>query len=36
MAGHGVPQALIDAAFEAAREFHARPLEDNAQRGVVI
>jgi isopenicillin N synthase-like dioxygenase len=27
MAGHGVPQAVIDAAFEAAREFHAMPLE---------
>ena len=28
MAGHGVPQAVIDAAFEASREFHALPLED--------
>src|SRR4051812_20551431 len=28
MAGHGVPQAVIDAAFEASREFHAMPLED--------
>ena len=28
VAGHGVPQPLIDAAFEASREFHAMPLED--------
>jgi len=28
MAGHGVPQTVIDAAFEASREFHAIPLED--------
>jgi isopenicillin N synthase-like dioxygenase len=28
MAGHGVPQPVIDAAFQAAREFHAMPLED--------
>ena len=28
MAGHGVTQAVIDAAFEASREFHAMPLED--------
>src|SRR5690349_861940 len=28
MAGHGVPQATIDAAFEAAREFHALPVEE--------
>ena len=28
MAGHGVSQAVIDAAFEASREFHAMPLED--------
>jgi isopenicillin N synthase-like dioxygenase len=27
-AGHGVPEALIEAAFEASREFHALPLED--------
>ena len=27
MAGHGVAQAVIDEAFEAAREFHAIPLE---------
>ncbi len=27
VAGHGVPQSLIDAAFEASREFHALPLE---------
>lgn len=28
LAGHGVAQAVIDAAFEATREFHAMPLED--------
>ena len=28
MAGHGVPQAVIDAAFDATREFHALPLEE--------
>jgi len=28
IAGHGVPQAVIDAAFAASREFHAMPLED--------
>ncbi|HXD96976.1 MAG TPA: 2-oxoglutarate and iron-dependent oxygenase domain-containing protein, partial [Candidatus Acidoferrum sp.] len=28
VAGHGVSQPLIDAAFEASREFHAMPLED--------
>lgn len=28
LAGHGVPQDVIDAAFRAAREFHALPLED--------
>src|SRR5215467_6714841 len=27
LAGHGVPQALIDGAFAASREFHAMPLE---------
>jgi isopenicillin N synthase-like dioxygenase len=27
LAGHGVPQAVIDAAFRASREFHALPLE---------
>ena len=27
LAGHGVPQTLIDAAFAASREFHAMPLE---------
>lgn len=26
LAGHGVPQELVDAAFEASREFHAMPL----------
>ncbi len=25
---HGVPQSLVDAAFDAARRFHAQPLED--------
>jgi isopenicillin N synthase-like dioxygenase len=28
MAGHGVPPALIDAAFAASREFHALPPEE--------
>jgi len=28
MTGHGVAQAVIDAAFEASREFHAMPIED--------
>ena len=28
MAGHGVPQATIDAAFAASREFHAMPIAD--------
>ena len=28
MAGHGVPQAVIDDAFAASREFHALPLEE--------
>lgn len=27
LAGHGVPQAIVDAAFEASREFHALPIE---------
>src|SRR5258706_8180153 len=26
--GHGVPQAVIDAAFAASREFHVLPLQD--------
>jgi isopenicillin N synthase-like dioxygenase len=28
VAGHGVPQSLVDDAFAASREFHAMPLED--------
>ena len=28
LAGHGVPPPVIEAAFAAAREFHAMPLED--------
>jgi isopenicillin N synthase-like dioxygenase len=28
LAGHGVPQPVIDAAFQASREFHALPLEE--------
>jgi isopenicillin N synthase-like dioxygenase len=28
MAGHGVPRDVVDAAFDASREFHAMPLED--------
>src|SRR5918999_1170861 len=27
IAGHGVPQAIVDAAFAASRELHALPLE---------
>src|SRR5687768_340026 len=28
MAGHGVPQEVIDTAFAASREFHALPVEE--------
>src|SRR5262245_46657672 len=28
LAGHGVPAAVVDAAFAASREFHALPVED--------
>src|SRR6267142_5278917 len=28
LAGHGVPEEIIDAAFAASREFHAMALED--------
>ncbi|HYB69179.1 MAG TPA: 2-oxoglutarate and iron-dependent oxygenase domain-containing protein [Candidatus Bathyarchaeia archaeon] len=28
LAGHGVPDAVVDAAFAASREFHALPLEE--------
>jgi isopenicillin N synthase-like dioxygenase len=28
LAGHGVPQAVIDAAFAASREFHAIPIDE--------
>ncbi|HEV8309215.1 MAG TPA: 2-oxoglutarate and iron-dependent oxygenase domain-containing protein [Methylomirabilota bacterium] len=28
LAGHGVPPAVVDAAFRAAREFHGMPLEE--------
>jgi isopenicillin N synthase-like dioxygenase len=31
LAGHGVPQTVIDAAFAASREFHALPLEQKMQ-----
>jgi isopenicillin N synthase-like dioxygenase len=31
IAGHGVPQALIDAAFQASREFHALPIDAKMQ-----
>ena len=30
LAGHGVPQPLVDNAFAASREFHALPLESKA------
>ena len=26
--GHGVPPAIVDAAFAASREFHAMPLDE--------
>jgi isopenicillin N synthase-like dioxygenase len=28
LAGHGVPPEIVEAAFEASREFHAMPLAD--------
>src|SRR5262245_36412664 len=28
LAGHGVPQAVVDEAFRASREFHAMPLDE--------
>src|SRR5262245_53537734 len=28
LAGHGVPTAVVDAAFEASREFHAMPADE--------
>jgi isopenicillin N synthase-like dioxygenase len=28
LAGHGVPQAIVDAAFAASREFHAMPVDE--------
>ncbi len=28
LAGHGVPPAVVEAAFEASREFHAMPIEE--------
>src|SRR2546430_15864831 len=28
LAGHGVPEEIIDSAFAASREFHAMPLAD--------
>lgn len=28
LAGHGIPQALIDAQYEAAARFHAQPMEE--------
>jgi len=31
LAGHGVPSAVVDAAFEASREFHAMPIEEKMQ-----
>src|ERR1700720_1474426 len=27
LAGHGVPQAMIDATYEAAARFHAQPMD---------
>jgi isopenicillin N synthase-like dioxygenase len=34
LAGHGVPQSVVDAAFEASREFHAMPLEDKMRLAI--
>jgi isopenicillin N synthase-like dioxygenase len=34
LAGHGVPQALIDGAFAASREFHAMPLDAKLALGI--
>ena len=34
LAGHGVPEAVVDAAFAASREFHALP--DPVKRGLAI
>ena len=34
MAGHGVPQEIVDAAFDAAREFHSMPLEDKLKLNI--
>src|SRR5262245_6785233 len=31
IAGHGVPDSVIDEAFAASREFHALPLEEKMQ-----
>ena len=28
LAGHGVPQEIVDAAFQASREFHAMPMDE--------
>src|SRR5215470_7829181 len=28
LAGHGVPPAVVEAAFEASREFHATPVDE--------
>ena len=34
LAGHGVPQATVDAAFAASREFHAMPLDRKMRLGL--
>jgi isopenicillin N synthase-like dioxygenase len=34
LAGHGVPQATIDAAFAASREFHAMPMADKQRLAI--
>jgi isopenicillin N synthase-like dioxygenase len=34
LSGHGVPPAVVDAAFEASREFHALPLGEKTRLGL--
>src|SRR5262245_45628195 len=34
LAGHGVPEATVDAAFAASREFHAMPLDDKTRLAI--
>src|SRR5437762_13073676 len=34
LAGHGVPEEIVDAAFAASREFHAMPLEEKMRLNI--